>query len=660
MPGTDQKNDDAPPACCPACLQEFSSDTSVCPFDGTVLVSKRPEHSMAGKVFVDRYEIIRTIGEGGMGKVYKARHILMKRLAAIKVVHPHLVSSAATLNRFQREAEAVSCLNHPNIVAVHDFGLAPNAYLVMDFLDGITLADLVKIEPLGLERSLRIFVQICAGLEHAHKSGIIHRDLKPCNIMLVNLDGAADVVKIVDFGIAKLVLRDVSESNHLTATGEVFGSPLYMSPEQCRAKSVDARSDIYSLGCIMYRTLTGCQPIVGSEMMECLYNHVNSTPISFAEIAPQLRLPNTVERVVMKCLEKSPENRFQSMLELRDHLEVLLLQSFSVATDDAVEGTLPRVEEVAKTGIDSKRPYDSKGNTPPELVRANSAAEAGRIASAAEASRAAWAAEAGFAAEAAEGSLVAAAAEAIHAARAVENGLAATALESERAAAAAECARAASAAEATRAASAAEAGRAATAAEAGRAASAKEASMVAFAAEISRASAAAEAAKKANTGDQSDQINVAISSEELGLSASAAEASRAALAVESTRVAFATEAGLAASANEAAFAACARESALAASALEAGFAASAAESRRAASAAEFSRAASAKEFSRAANAAEVNRAANAAEVNRAASAAEAGRVASAAEAERAAAAREIFENRDSEAPSTDPALSDSP
>jgi eukaryotic-like serine/threonine-protein kinase len=636
---------------------------------GSVVATPMLDGKLVGTVFVDRYEIVCIIGEGGMGKVYRARHKLMKRLVAIKVVHPHLVSSAVTLTRFQQEAEAASCLNHPNIVAVHDFGLAPRAYLVMDYLDGVSLADLLENDAhLSLERSLHIFVQICSGLAHAHQHGVVHRDLKPSNIMLIDVDGQTDFVKIVDFGIAKLMLRDMEESKHLTVTGEIFGSPLFMSPEQCRAKSLDGRSDIYSLGCIMYRTLTGIQPIVGLELMECLYNHVNTAPRPFSDNCPELNLPEALEMIVLKCMEKDQEKRFQSMQELKDALEsfvqLMAHGSVSLAVDKTKPAKGPKKQSAAPKG--NGHPVHFNELTPSEAAevgRAASSAETSRAASAAEAGRAASAAEAGFAASAVEDSLAASYAESGRAASAVEESLAsfaaetvraAVAAESARAKSAAETVRAAAAAESARAACAAEAGRAAFAAEAGRAASAAEAGLVACAAEAGLAAAAAEAERAASATDPGNkasaaEISLSSSAAQLERYASAVESRRAASAAESARAASATEAGLAASATEAvlaasateaAYAASAHEAALAASAHEAGLAASAAESVRAASAAESVRAASAAESVRAASAAETCRAAFVAESCRAASAAEAGRAASAVEAVLVASAAE--------------------
>ncbi len=554
------------------------------------------KEQLVGTVFADRYEIDGLIGEGGMGNVYRAMHKLMKRTVAIKVVHPDLVSSADTLARFQLEAEAASSLNHPNIVTVHDFGLVPRAYMVMDYLDGVSLANLLENEAhVALDRSLHIFIQVCAGLAHAHQYGVVHRDLKPSNIMLVSVDGQTDFVKIVDFGIAKLMLCKDGQSKDLTTTGTILGSPLYMSPEQCQAKSMDARSDIYSLGCIMYRALSGHQPINGQELMECLYNHVNTLPMSFQEICPELQLPLELEAIVMKCLEKKQENRFQSMLELKQALEALDQSSVcgkDIPPQSTTKGSTESGKKVSKVGEQT-------------LVEM----EVSRAKLVAETHRAASAAEAGYAASALEDSLAASAAEA---------GRAASAAESARATSAAESARATSVAEAVRAANAAEAGRAASVAEAGRVASVHEAGLAASAVEAERAASAAESERAASATEPGAKVSVA----ELGRSASAVESSRVAAAAESAR---------SASANEAALVAAAAESGRAASVAESGLAASAVEAALAASAHEAGLAAAAVESGRAASAAESTRAASAAEAGRAASAAEAGRIASAAE-----------------------------
>ncbi|HEY9713837.1 MAG TPA: serine/threonine-protein kinase, partial [Chroococcales cyanobacterium] len=192
---------------CIACGQEFGEDVKTCPTDGTVLTTLM-EEDMVGKQIGDKYEILEVIGGGGMGLIYKARHLLMKRIVAIKMMHPRYAANAMTLKRFQQEAQAASCLSHPNILTVFDFGLTEDGrpYLVMDYLEGTNLAEVLdSVGSLRPKRALPIFIQACQGLYHAHSKGVVHRDLKPGNIMLVEFEGEEDFVKIVDFGIAKLM-----------------------------------------------------------------------------------------------------------------------------------------------------------------------------------------------------------------------------------------------------------------------------------------------------------------------------------------------------------------------------------------------------------------------------------------------------------------------
>jgi serine/threonine protein kinase/Tfp pilus assembly protein PilF len=297
---------------------------------------------MVGKIVGDKYEVLEVIGGGGMGMIYKAKHILMKRIVAIKMMHPQYVSSSSNLKRFQQEAQAASSLSHPNILTVFDFGLTPAGapFLVMDFLEGTNLAEI--LDQFGLlpsDRATNIFAQACAGLAHAHSKGVIHRDLKPGNIMLVEFDHRKDFVKIVDFGIAK-VLPMEGESNHLTQTGEVFGSPLYMSPEQCRGRVLDIRSDIYSLGCVMYRTLSGSSPFFGQDPMECMYKQVNEVPGAFFDKNPDSKVPEELEAIVFKCLAKEPADRFQNMSELKDALIIFARSTPGVVLDPELAGSL--------------------------------------------------------------------------------------------------------------------------------------------------------------------------------------------------------------------------------------------------------------------------------------------------------------------------------
>ncbi len=272
-----------------------------------------------------RYDILAVIGGGGMGLVYKARHVMMNRIVAIKMLHPHLTNSSDALKRFQLEAQAASCLSLPNILTIYDFGVTDDdqPYMVMDYLEGTSLADVLEKERrLTVLRALNIFIQGCAGLAHAHQKGVLHRDSSPAiSCLSITARDQADFVKIVDFGIAKLLNRTGDNAGNLTRTGEVYGSPLYMSPEQCRGQELDQRSDLYSFGCVMYKTLTGLPVFTGNEVIELLFKQVSEMPLRFAEACPDAYLPSELEEIVFKSLAKNPDHRFSSMSDLKDTLE---------------------------------------------------------------------------------------------------------------------------------------------------------------------------------------------------------------------------------------------------------------------------------------------------------------------------------------------------
>ncbi len=299
---------------CPKCGLEVSDTTMVCPVDNTAIFES------PGKVLADTYEFISVSGWGGMSVIYKARQRGTGNIVAIKMLHSLLVSDQA-LRRFQQEAKAIMSLRHPNIIAVHDFGVSEHGqpYMVMDFIEGKTLADVIKESGgLSLEASLPRFIQLCDALEHAHEAGVLHRDLKPSNVMISKTDGNFEDARIVDFGIAKLLDKEGENKDvgHLTQTGELFGSPLYMSPEQCRGQSVDERTDIYSMGCVMYETLTGRPPFMGATIVDTLMLQMNEAPDSLTDASKGKRFTREVEEVIAKTLAKSPEDRYQTMHEL--------------------------------------------------------------------------------------------------------------------------------------------------------------------------------------------------------------------------------------------------------------------------------------------------------------------------------------------------------
>ncbi|HEY9786625.1 MAG TPA: serine/threonine-protein kinase [Candidatus Obscuribacterales bacterium] len=279
--------------------------------------------ALIGSVLDNRYCMLEQIGSGGMSTVYKARHVTMDVVRAIKVLYPRLASEKQSTLRFLQEAKAVASLQHPNVVAVYDSGVTGDGrpYIAMDCLIGESLADVIQAEHfLERQRAIDIFVQITNGLAAAHQRGIIHRDLKPGNIMLVKGADGQEVVKILDFGIAKVLSEDEVKDVQLTQTGEIFGSPLYMSPEQCTGSKVDARSDVYALGCVMYEALTGRPPFSGGTIYETIHKQVWQIPERFSSVRPELAGVDRLESVVLRCLEKSPEKRYQSMLELKSEL----------------------------------------------------------------------------------------------------------------------------------------------------------------------------------------------------------------------------------------------------------------------------------------------------------------------------------------------------
>lgn len=269
---------------------------------------------LVGTVLDDRFQIDDVLGSGGMSVVYLATQIRVNRQVAIKTLKMQLDSKQIYRERFHREITLLCALSHPHIVTVYDcvFDDEQQPYVVMDYLRGRSLEALIKEEgAVDLDRFARIVVQVCSALEYAHKNGVIHRDLKPGNLVL--MDDEMDFVKVVDFGLAKLNL----ENRKLTQSGELWGSPPYLSPEQCIGKPEDGRSDIYSLGCVMYEMLTGKDPFHnGTTIYELIQYHVNTPPPSMRSINPLVNLPNELEAVIFKAMAKDPNDRYQTASEL--------------------------------------------------------------------------------------------------------------------------------------------------------------------------------------------------------------------------------------------------------------------------------------------------------------------------------------------------------
>ena len=308
-----------------------------------------PNHELdIGSEIDGRYRIIELIGEGGMGKVYLAEHVEIGKRVALKVLHPSYSRMPDLVERFRREARAASKIGHPNIVDVTDSGATNDGsvYFVMEYLEGVELGSVIEREgAIDVARALRITGQICRALSAAHREGIIHRDLKPENIFLITRGGEADVVKVLDFGIAKTTEAEAARERRLTSPGMAMGTPEYMAPEQAAGRPADARTDIYSLGAIMYEMTTGLPPYSGDNFMEILTKKATIDPPVPISVRTDLPLP--VSELVTAAMARNPDDRPQSMDALEYELNkclagrgVAVAQILGMTTDANVVASL--------------------------------------------------------------------------------------------------------------------------------------------------------------------------------------------------------------------------------------------------------------------------------------------------------------------------------
>jgi serine/threonine-protein kinase len=272
---------------------------------------------LIGVVVAERYRIAELIGRGGMGIVYKVEHTYIGKLLAMKLLTGELSRNPEVVRRFKQEALTVSKLSSPNTVQVFDFGQSDGlTYLVMELVAGEDLGRVLRATgPMSFSRLGKICVQVCSSLAEAHAKGIVHRDIKPENIMLMKSEGGTDVAKVLDFGLAKL--RESSELNEMTSHGAIVGTPYFMSPEQVRGEAVDARSDVYSLGAVMYRALTGHHPFNGPTPMAVFTKHLTEEPVPPMLRAPERGIPTGVNDVVLRALCKDPAERWQRVEDLQ-------------------------------------------------------------------------------------------------------------------------------------------------------------------------------------------------------------------------------------------------------------------------------------------------------------------------------------------------------
>ena len=307
-------------------------------------VRKKKKDPMIGRTIAGRYEVIGLLGKGGMGAVYKARQPAVQRMIALKVLLQEFAENETVIRRFHQEALAASRLEHPNTIRVYDFGQTDDGilFIAMEYLRGQSLAQAqARGSVMSPKRVVYIMHQVCKSLAEAHKAGIIHRDLKPDNIFLVDIEGERDFAKVLDFGVAKLKEFEGNEGT-LTQAGMIFGTPKYMSPEQARSGDLDARSDVYALGVMLYEMITGRAPFVGENPLAILIAHVNEAPPAFFDVNPNVDVPPALEAVVFKALAKNREHRHANVEELLRELEAVdkLLDG---ASYESVAAALPGI-----------------------------------------------------------------------------------------------------------------------------------------------------------------------------------------------------------------------------------------------------------------------------------------------------------------------------
>jgi len=279
---------------------------------------------LIAQLVANRYRIIRKLGEGGMGSVYLAEHVVIEKRMALKVLAPELARRADLVARFLQEARSASRIGHENVIDISDFGESSDGlvYIAMEFLDGKDLGEIVRTQgALEWPKARDIVLQICRALRAAHDKGIVHRDMKPENIFLIQREGQPHFVKILDFGIAKVMGLDPN-GPRLTRTGMIFGTPEYMAPEQAEGKDTDHRADIYAVGCIVYHLITGQTPFVAESFMTMLTKHLMEDPVAPSVRRPDLAITPEMDMLVLKALEKDRDKRWQSMAEMLDAVAV--------------------------------------------------------------------------------------------------------------------------------------------------------------------------------------------------------------------------------------------------------------------------------------------------------------------------------------------------
>ena len=334
---------------CPQCGNEYELDQRFCPKDGATLKSQSSDGSLVGQIIADRYHIVQKLGEGGMGQVYLSQHVRMKRKSAVKVMNPGMVHDPDAISRFNREAENASQIAHPNVAAIYDFGETADGliYLAMEFIEGDALTKILKNNgALPAARAASISKQVADGLQAAHDLGIVHRDLKPDNIMIAKGREGQDLVKIVDFGIAKAMQAD---DQKVTRTGLSIGTPEYMSPEQLAGDKLDHRTDIYSLGLVAFSMFTGHLPFPSVTSKEALIMRLTDRPRTLAQIRSDIEWPAALQTVMDRALANDADERYQKVADFgRDIIRAVeSMPAQALASDGTVEFAVPSAATIA-------------------------------------------------------------------------------------------------------------------------------------------------------------------------------------------------------------------------------------------------------------------------------------------------------------------------
>jgi len=310
---------------CPTCNEHFEGEEHFCPKDGSPLAQDGSAESerdpMAGRVLGGRYRLIERLGQGGMGTVYRALHTLMDKQVAVKILRAEMATDGEAVARFHREARSASRLDHDHCIRVMDFGQSDDGllYLVMELLDGVSLGQVVRRGPVPAARAAAIGVAVAEALQHAHENGIVHRDLKPDNVYLARRRRGSELVKVLDFGLAKL-MSDAQLGPSITRDGTVFGTPEYMAPEQAEGEKLDGRTDVYALGVILYQLVTGDVPFRAGNFVALLTKQVSEKPLPLRQRRPDLDIPVGLEDVILTCLEKRASDRFATAEALAEAL----------------------------------------------------------------------------------------------------------------------------------------------------------------------------------------------------------------------------------------------------------------------------------------------------------------------------------------------------